>query len=485
MTRAAVIAFPIVLFLVEMAVPQCVTPVFGQTQVQIRIADKQTGRPVPAAVVELRQNGVTVLTGISDGLGAVTLALGVGIDVDRHGSGFSLGVPYPNPSDGIFRIPVKVPSDELVRIAIFDMLGRRVATVEEYLRSGPSEVQVNLRGVSAGVYGIALSTHRGTQFRTIFVTGGQPGQPTVDFKPAEASPPIALRMSEASGGDYVLRINADDYPQRTAFLRVDTGVTETIFLDPFGRREDVNSVDIEFVQVRHGSFVMGSDSDQDWERPVHPVTLSRDFWVSKYELTYGQQYAITGQRTWDYRGRDREPFHTVSWYGATDLANRLSAHEGMPPCYDAQGEPDGGDIYGCSGYRLPTEAEWEYVARAGTTTAFWCGNDPGCLEGSEWIVPYSGHRIHDVGELSANPWGLFDMLGNVTEWVQDWESDGYEPTSGITDPKGAAGPAWGRVRRGANAGWREKNARTWSRDFGNPIGAYPNTGVRLVRTVVR
>lgn len=244
-----------------------------------------------------------------------------------------------------------------------------------------------------------------------------------------------------------------------------------------------NSLGIDFVQVPAGSFLMGSpDDDREgraMERPQHEVTISRPFWVATTEVTQGQWQALMGEHPYV---RDRSnpyynlpgmaeritrPEHpaTVSWEDAQEFIARLNAVE------------DGPD------YRLPTEAEWEYFARAGTVTRHWFGDDSGDLGKHAWHgegFGSGGH--HPVATKTANPWGLYDIHGNVWEWVQDWYGADYYAASPATDP---SGPGTGdeRVVRGGSwhstgDGWRSASRRDYAPDYRGI-----SIGFRLVRDV--
>ena len=181
------------------------------------------------------------------------------------------------------------------------------------------------------------------------------------------------------------------------------------------------------------------------------------------------------------------PVENVSWHDAVEFANALSAAEGLKPAYVIERNPDesikevkpnGPDIYETEGYRLPTEAEWEYAARAGTKTPYWFDADT--LDDHAWHSGNSGKRTHAVGNAKhANPWGLHDMLGNVSEWTQDWFGD--YPFGAATDPAGSGeGPY--RVLRGGSWGMEAEGLRSARRIS----GVFPDyrlkfLGFRLVR----
>jgi formylglycine-generating enzyme required for sulfatase activity len=181
-----------------------------------------------------------------------------------------------------------------------------------------------------------------------------------------------------------------------------------------------NSIGMEFVKIPAGSFMMGSDKC-DNEKPIHKVTISQDFWLQKTEVTQAQWQAVMGNNPSNFKGNNL-PVETVSWDDAQEFIKKLNA----------KGEGT---------YRLPTEAEWEYAARAGTT-----GDYAGNLDSMAWYSANSDMKTHPIGQKQANAWGLYDMHGNVWEWCEDWY-DSY-PSGTVTDPTGAASGSY-RVIRGS------------------------------------
>jgi len=197
----------------------------------------------------------------------------------------------------------------------------------------------------------------------------------------------------------------------------------------------VDRFGISFVLIQAGTFQMGSDHGNNDEKPVHTVRLSRPFYLGIYPVTQRQWEAVTGSNPSRFQGPEH-PVEQVSWDKAQEFIRSLNTHEGRTL------------------YRLPTEAEWEYAARAGTTGDYCFGDDVTELALYAWYEDNARGTTHPVGQLRPNAWELYDMHGNVWEWVQDWYgSQEYARRAArgtaVVDP---AGPAAGsdRVDRGGS-----------------------------------
>ncbi len=219
--------------------------------------------------------------------------------------------------------------------------------------------------------------------------------------------------------------------------------------------ERLRGLRFEFVAIEPGEFLMGSNSGDDDEKPVHRVRLSKPFEMGKYEVTQAQWEAVMGTNPSQFKGADR-PVERVSWYSAQAFISKLN---GL------------GDGY-C--YRLPTEAEWEYAARAGSTA------EPPNLDAVAWCGENYGGQTHPVGQKQANAWGLRDMLGNVWEWCADWYDPHHYRSSPSEDPSGPASGSH-RVLRGGSWLSRARGVRWTVRDLGVPDGRVPDLGLRVVR----
>jgi len=240
-----------------------------------------------------------------------------------------------------------------------------------------------------------------------------------------------------------------------------------------------------------GTFRMGNITNHpdgwDNEKPVQEVTITRPFLMSRTEVTQEQYEAVMGSNPSWFKGADR-PVERVNWYEAVEFCNELSRQEGLDPCYSGIGTSIVCD-FTANGYRLPTEAEWEYACRAGTETDFYTGNmshsgvsplDP-ALDRAGWYGGNSGSTTHPVGEKKPNAFGLYDMHGNVWEWCWDRWDNNYYASSPAEDPRGPASGSF-RVLRGG--GWFSiaRSCRSAYRSYNNPYFRNYYNGVRLVRT---
>ena len=223
-----------------------------------------------------------------------------------------------------------------------------------------------------------------------------------------------------------------------------------------------NSLGMEFMWIAPGSFLMGSPADEEGrsaDELQHEVRISEGFWMKKYEVTQGEWESVMGANPSHFSNcGPRCPVEQVSWFDTEEFMQRLNGRES-------------GKGYR---YQLPTEAEWEYAARAGTTGARY-----GVLDLIAWYGDNSGSETHPVGQKGANAWGLHDMLGNVWEWTGDWY--GRYPSGSVTDPQG---PSTGSYRVIRGGGWsdRARGVRSADRGGGSPGVRDLNIGFRLVRT---
>jgi len=246
------------------------------------------------------------------------------------------------------------------------------------------------------------------------------------------------------------------------------------------------------VRIEPGSFLMGSSQDQiyrlmrefpdskrewfDGEQPQHAVKITRPFYLGIHQVTQGQYHAVIGDNPSDSKGSDDLPVESVSWLDAVEFCKRLSEREKRTPFYRINGAEV--TILGGNGYSLPTEAEWEYACRAGSSTLYPFGDNASALGEFAWSTKNSDSKTHPVGQKSPNAWGLHDMLGNVWEWCADCYEAQYYASSPPADPPGASG-ATSRVIRGGSWDYDPRDVRSAARGRIVPGGRIILLGFRL------
>ena len=225
---------------------------------------------------------------------------------------------------------------------------------------------------------------------------------------------------------------------------------------------------LTMIYIEPGTFQMGSPDSEDGrdsdEEPVHEVEISKGFWLGKYEVTQGQWEAVMETTPWSSEDYVREnPSHPavhIFWNDVQEFIEKLN-------------NAAGSDVY-----RLPTEAEWEYACRAGTTTPWSFGDAESQLTNYAWYL--AEQYAHAVGTKRSNPWGLYDMYGNVWEWVQDWYGDNYYNSSPRVDPQGPTSGSY-RVFRGGSFNSDAQFLRSANRSRNSPGARDASIGARLLR----
>jgi len=191
------------------------------------------------------------------------------------------------------------------------------------------------------------------------------------------------------------------------------------------------TIGVEMVFIPGGAFQMGSPDNLEMDEPLHEVHVDA-FYMDKHEVTQEEYERVMGQNPSRWKEKDN-PVEQIRWANAAGYCNARSRLEGLEPAYDPQTwECD----FEADGYRLPTEAEWEYAARAGTTTKYWFGQGPSKLKDHAWFKENCTRGPHPVAQKEPNPWGLYDMYGNVWEWCNDFYHEDYYLQSPAKDPRG-------------------------------------------------
>ena len=281
---------------------------------------------------------------------------------------------------------------------------------------------------------------------------------------------------------------SEGYGTKTVYFKVKNAMGEssivsdiiTLIADPvIGTEETIllpGNVPLTMVWCPPGNFMMGATADEQdsisLEKPQHPVSLTQGFWMGKYELTKLQWMALMG---------------TAPWAGQSNVLNTPNSPAVYISWNDAQAFITALNIYSGLTFRLPTEAQWEYACRAGTTTRFYWSEDLSYMEignyswnyNNTFLFPAIEPYAHIVGQKLPNGWGLYDMSGNVWEFCQDWI--GFYSTDTVVDP---VGPATGPYRVFRGGGWKSDNIsynRSACRSFGAPSIISTSSGFRLAR----
>jgi formylglycine-generating enzyme required for sulfatase activity len=262
-----------------------------------------------------------------------------------------------------------------------------------------------------------------------------------------------------------------------------------------------------YVSIPAGTFSMGSASTESCrysEETQHQVSLTRGFEISDHEVTQGEFLALMTYNPSDFTTCGMScPVNKVSWYNATAYCNTLSTKMGLTPCYTCKGTGltitceeaatySGTHLYACPGFRLPTEAEWEYAYRSGTATAYYngandssacytCSTTDANADAIAWYCANASSTTHAVKQKLANVWGLYDMAGNVQEWVNDWYQ--LDPGSSVvTDPVGASSGTM-RLLRGGSWSHYAVGLRAANRAYRAPESQVNLAGFRCARTL--
>ncbi|MBT4866136.1 MAG: SUMF1/EgtB/PvdO family nonheme iron enzyme [Planctomycetaceae bacterium] len=341
--------------------------------------------------------------------------------------------------------------------------------------------------------------------------------PTADSQTPDSSEPAITESSSTSSPTTTV---ATPSPAKAPFSSTRAKEYQRAWAKHLGVEVEItNNIGMKMLLIPPGEFTMGSSQAEieKWvkatnyapnlesfrsEGPQHQVTLTKSFYLGAYEVTQTQYQLVMGANPSRFstngpqRGKvagletGQFPVETVSWLDGVDFCIKLSEREGLRPCYSR--DDDRVTIVQGNGYRLPTEAEWEFACRAGTKAWWSFGNDEQELSRYGWNGSNSDDRTHAVGKLRSNPFGLYDMHGNVWEWCQDWHGAYRSKNSAVTDPLGPA-QGTGRVLRGGTFNVTDLSstlARSAFRNFNQP-GVRHNSssnsayGFRVARTFAK
>jgi len=256
-------------------------------------------------------------------------------------------------------------------------------------------------------------------------------------------------------------------------------------------------VPVDMVLVKSGSFIMGDDNAVDSnQKPAHKVNITKSFYISKYEVTF-EQYDVFCNDTKRELARDNGwgrcdmPVIFVSYYDAIEFCNWLSRKERLIPCYSPKKDDTKKKKkskvrnwqcdFTVNGYRLPTEAEWEYAASGGNNTNNYIYSGSNNLDEVAWYGGNSDRKPHPVGKKKPNDLGVYDMTGNLCEWCWDWFDGRYYGQSPVDDPKGPDKGSWFRSIRGGGFDNSKIGMTVKFRDTEDGICKEKDFGFRIVR----
>ncbi len=264
--------------------------------------------------------------------------------------------------------------------------------------------------------------------------------------------------------------NTARYSFQPTFHNIDMGLRVV--------KKAVGNIPPNMVRVEGGAFDMGKKGGGVDKKPVHAVSI-KDFYLGKYEVTQGQWTEVMGKNFSYFRG-PLLPAESVTWYQAVEYCNKRSQMEGLTPCYSGQGDAVACN-FGANGYRLPTEAEWEFASKGGARSRnfkFSGGNQP------DDVAWYSGNIVvspRPVGMKKTNELGIHDMSGNVWEWTWDWYGWDYYAASPAKDPRGP-GSGVRRVIRGGSAYQAVDGLKCVERESYMPYHTIRVLGFRVARS---
>jgi formylglycine-generating enzyme required for sulfatase activity len=295
----------------------------------------------------------------------------------------------------------------------------------------------------------------------------EPGKATHDQPMEPAEPEVGPLVSDASGKTKT----AQPLAQSQAAKAIEQGAAQPV--DAGGKTKaplkqiavDLGGgVKMELILVPAGSFMMGDLKGDSVEKPVHKVTITKPFFLAKYEVTQEQWEAVMGKPPSHSKG-PQNPVESLSWDACQTFLTKLNEKCG-----------------GTGSFSLPTEAQWEYACRAGTTTRYSFGDDTKLLGDHAWHFG-NCKETHPVGQKKPNAWGLYDMHGNVWEWCADWFGGDYYGKSPADDP---IGPASGTSRVVRGGSWKRDSSdlfRCADRGRVEPGDRNDRVGFRVARTV--
>ncbi|MBI5326323.1 MAG: SUMF1/EgtB/PvdO family nonheme iron enzyme [Ignavibacteriae bacterium] len=357
----------------------------------------------------------------------------------------------------IVRVPVTASSGPLI-IKVNNLESEPFnITVQQPQTTDPRidyiDVQSAVEGQSIGINGVNFGDTRNSNF--------------VEFNGLNADPSDYISWSDTR---IVVRVPVGT-TSGLVKVHVDSKTSNGVNLNIQGQNYIVPTVSIPA-----GTFKMGSSTIEE-DGPQHDVTISYSFYMSKYEITQLEWKTVMDNSDPSFYKNDKNPVEQVDWYRVIEFCNRLSKIVGLDTCYTINGTNVTCN-WNANGFRLPTEAEWEYACRAGTTD-----NYAGNIDDLGWTSSNSGNTVHNAGTKQPNAFGLYDMHGNILEWCWDWYDSEYYKTrpNPDIDPRGPSAEFPERVVRGGSFSNSQIECSSPKRDGRNPVDLANNRGFRIVR----
>ena len=372
----------------------------------------------------------------------------------------------------------------------FELTGLSLGTTYHFaMKVTDDEGQSSPLSVPASATTLASGTYlRSPIVDPLFSNPGATYTYEVTYQDAEGDSPVTASVV-IDGTPNAMTYVSGDFNDLALFRYstvLATGTHEYYFTFDDGQGNVVTTDTVTGPIVAESSFDMGSPLSEDCreiDETQHTVTLGREIFTSPYEVTQDEWETLMPSNPSTFSGSDL-PVDGVTWYEAVAYCNALSLDEGYAPAYTIVDDMVTWDV-AANGWRLPTEAEWEWLCRAGTATAFFTGDIEDCsfsdnLADAGWYLDNAGAETHPVGEKEANAWGLYDMHGNVMEWC--WDHAGDYPEIDVLDPIGPVGGV-SRIARGGSWDQQAMRCRSAARTAHVPDSRNDFMGFRVVRTI--